>query len=349
MNFASIIVVTSNILMMMLKHFRATKLSALVKTVQMVKLFKILGVHMDSTQLYQLYAILRRHSPLLSPLGGEMGAAVGRHPAVPPKIAHCASVCALLVVPRRAQRAHPSNHTAAVALLVSVGCDPFQVNEHGRDAEAEAKRGGSMGALRIIRGAKAIWLRVSRGKRETFVCRARGTRCELTSGTPAESVIARLSGICHYCGEMRAAPNSDVRCFWPHAPDNLGDPKERASVGFVEGDGTNECRNGLCQEARRKNSYKNGDSKSEDTPNMAASTSPPFTPLPLRSIPIQGVKKAKSELTRRRGTKLKQIFSIVFRKAKLALTLLLPIQNPGGQSRSAAELCILHNKDRVVG
>ena len=124
------------------------------------------------------------------------------------------------------------NHTAVVKLLVGVGCDPFQVNDFGRDAEAEAKRGASTGSLRIIRGAKAIWLRVARGTQENCICKSRGTRCELTFGTPAESLISRCTGICRFCGERSEPSSFNTGDSWPHKVDNFEDPQVRQKAGF---------------------------------------------------------------------------------------------------------------------
>ena len=114
------------------------------------------------------------------------------------------------------------NHVSIVALLLSVGCDPFKINEIGHDAEKTGEiAGASTSMLSLLQGGKALWLRVSRGASITHSCRATGTRCELTHGTQAESLVSRVSGLCAYCGRSETPCHTDLE-HWPRKADTHG-------------------------------------------------------------------------------------------------------------------------------
>ena len=110
------------------------------------------------------------------------------------------------------------DHEHVAACLISVGADPFAVNNDGIDSEYTARlhvhSPGKARIVRMLQGAKAVWLRVARGLRESNVCQAFGTRCAVTAGTPAESIISCSSGYCAQCGTV-TIPTVDHEDHWP--------------------------------------------------------------------------------------------------------------------------------------
>ena len=110
------------------------------------------------------------------------------------------------------------DHEHCAAYLISVGADPFSINKKGVDPYKTAweclDNPGESRMCRMLSGAKAIWLRAGRGAREEKICVQPGTRCELTSGTAAESVISRSCGYCPWC-RTTYTPTIDHQEHWP--------------------------------------------------------------------------------------------------------------------------------------
>jgi hypothetical protein len=113
------------------------------------------------------------------------------------------------------------DYEQVVATLLAVGADPFAINKQGLDSQMMAYKELSdpdhSRVVRMLCGAKAIWMRVGRGAQETRACANSGTRCALTYGTSAESIVSVSSGRCNWCGCLVRRRS----CRFPHVLDNM--------------------------------------------------------------------------------------------------------------------------------